>query len=64
MNGKARLLDGKGNLVGIGNQTRGNLFYLNLTKSSFFLAQVEESWLLFSIVPQPCKLFPENSKKL
>ena len=30
MNGKARLLDGKGNLVGTGNQTIGNLFYLDL----------------------------------
>ena len=28
MNGKARLLDGKGNLVGTSNQTKHNLFYL------------------------------------
>ena len=34
MNGKAKLLDGKGNLVGTGNQTKGNLLYLDLTKSS------------------------------
>ena len=33
MNGKDKLLDGKGNLVGTGNQTKGNLFYLDLTKS-------------------------------
>ena len=45
MNGKARLLDGKGNLVGTGNQTKGNLLYLDLTDSSCFLAHVEESWL-------------------
>ena len=45
MNGKAKLLDGKGNLVGTGRQKKGNLFYLDLTKSSCFIAQVEESWL-------------------
>ena len=28
MNEKAKLLDGKGNLVGSSNQTKGNLFYL------------------------------------
>ena len=27
MNRKAKLLDGKGNLVGSSNQTKGNLFY-------------------------------------
>ena len=45
MNGKAKLLDGKGNQVGSGNQTKGNLFYLDLSESSCFIAQVEESWL-------------------
>ena len=45
MNGKAKLLDGKGNLVGFGNQTKGNLFYLDLNESLCFIAQVEESWL-------------------
>ena len=30
MNGKAKLLDGKGNLVQFGNQTKGNLFYLDI----------------------------------
>ena len=30
MNGKARLLDDKGNLIGLGKQTKGNLFYLDL----------------------------------
>ena len=30
MNGKAKLLDGKGNLARSGNQTIGNLFYLDL----------------------------------
>ena len=34
MNGKAKLLDGKGNLVGTGRQRKGNLFYLDLTESS------------------------------
>ena len=43
MNGKDKLLDGKGNLVGSGNQTKVNLFYLDLSKSSYFIAQVEES---------------------
>ena len=42
MNGKDKLLDGKGNLVGIGKKTKGNLFYLDLTESSCFIAQVEE----------------------
>ena len=41
MNGKAKLLDGKGNLVWIGNQTKVNLFYLDLTESSHFLVEVE-----------------------
>ena len=45
MNGKAKFLHGKENLVGIGNQTKCNIFYLDLTESSCFLAQVEESWL-------------------
>ena len=45
MNGKEKMLDGKGNLIGTGNQTKGNLFYLDLAKSSCFLAQVEEIWL-------------------
>ena len=43
MNGKAKLLDGKGNLVGFGNQTKDNLFYLYLSEISCFIAQVEES---------------------
>ena len=43
MNGKAKLLDGKGNLVGSGNQIKGNLFYLDLSESSCFIAQAEES---------------------
>ena len=43
MNGKAKLLDGKGNLVGFGKQTKGNQFYLNLNESSCFISQVEES---------------------
>ena len=42
MNGKAQLLDGKGNLVGSSNQTKGNLFYLDLSKSSCFIAQLEK----------------------
>ena len=33
MNGKAKLLDGKGNLVGSSKQTKGNLFYLDLSES-------------------------------
>ena len=45
MNGKAKLLDGKGNLVGSGKQTKDNLFYLDLSEISCFIAQVEESWL-------------------
>ena len=45
MNGKAKLLDGKGNLVGSNNQTKGNLSYLYLSTSSSFISQVEEKWL-------------------
>ena len=45
MDGKAKLMDSKGNLVGFGRQTKGNLFYLDLSESSCFIAQVEESWL-------------------
>ena len=41
MNGKYKLSDGKGNLVGTRNQTKGNLFYLDLTKSKCLLYQVE-----------------------
>lgn len=44
-NGKAKLLDGKENPVGTGNQTKGNLFYLDLTKNTCLLAQIEEIWL-------------------
>ena len=45
MNGKAKLLDGKGNLVGTSNQTKGNLFYLDLSNSSCFLTHAKESWI-------------------
>ena len=45
MNGKARLLDDKGNLIGSGMQTKSNLFYLDLGDFSCFISQVEESWL-------------------
>ena len=45
MNGQAKLLDGKGNLVESRKQTKGNLFYLDLNDSSCFIAQVEESQL-------------------
>ena len=45
INVKAKLLDRKGNLVGSGKQTKGNLFYLDLSKSSYLISQVEESWL-------------------
>ena len=43
MNGEAKLLDDKGNLVGLGKQTKGNLFYLDLGEWSCFISQVEES---------------------
>ncbi len=43
MNVKAKLLDGKGNLVGFGKKMKGNLFYLDLSESSCFIAQVKES---------------------
>ena len=45
MKGKAKILDGKGNLVGTRNQTKGNLLYLDLIEISCFIAQVEESRL-------------------
>ena len=45
MNGKERLLDDKGNLIGLGKQTKGNLFCLDLGDCLCFIAQVEESWL-------------------
>ena len=45
MNGKAKFLDGKGNLVGSSNQIKGNIFYLDLNESSCFIFQVEEFWL-------------------
>ena len=43
MNGMVKLLDGKGNLVGSGKQTKGNLFYFDLSESSCFISQVEGS---------------------
>ena len=50
MDGKARLLDRKGKLIGSGKQTKGNLFYLELGDCSCFIAQVEESWLWHKIL--------------
>ena len=41
MNGKAKLLDDKGNLIGLEKKTKGNLFYLDLGECSCFIAQVE-----------------------
>ena len=43
MDGKAKLLDEKENLVGFGKQKKGNLFYPDLNESSCFIDQVEES---------------------
>ena len=45
MNGKARLLDDKGNMIGSGKKKKGNLFYLDLGDCSCFISQVEKSWL-------------------
>ena len=45
MHGKARLLDDKGKLIGLGKQTKGNMFYLDPGDCSYFIAQIEESWL-------------------
>ena len=42
MNGKAKLLDGKGNLVKSCKPTKGNIFYLDLSGSSCSIAKVEE----------------------
>ena len=50
MDGKARLLDSKGKLIGSDKQTKGNLFYLELGECSCFIAQVEESWLWHKIL--------------
>ena len=44
-NCKAKLLDDKGNLIGLGKKTKGNLFYHELGECSCFINQVEESWL-------------------
>ena len=43
MHDKARLLDNKGKLIGLGNQAKGNLFYLDLSECSCFISQVEKS---------------------
>ena len=37
-------MDVKGNLVRLGKQTKGNLFYLDLNDCLCFIAQVEESY--------------------
>ena len=50
MNAKAKLMGGKENLVGSGNQEKGNLFYLDLIEISCFLAQVDDSWLWHKIM--------------
>ena len=44
MDGKAKLLNGKVNLVGFGKQTKASLFYLDLSESSCFIADIEEIW--------------------
>ena len=61
MNGKANLLDGKGNLVGSSKQIKGNLFYLDLSESSCFIAQVEEIWLWHKIL---CHVNFDNMVKI
>ena len=45
MHGKARLLDDKEKLIGLGKQKKGNLFYLDLGECSCFIDQVEEIWI-------------------
>ena len=44
MHGMVRVLDDKGKLIGLGKQTKGNLFYVDLGDCSCLIAQVEESW--------------------
>ena len=61
MDGKARLLDNKGKLIGLGKQTKGNLFYLELGDCSYFIAQVEESLLWHKIL---CHVNFDNMVKI
>jgi len=61
MHGKAWLLDDKGNMIGLGKEIKGNLFYLDLGDCSCLIAQLEESWLWHK---RPCHVNFDNLVKI
>ena len=42
---KAKIFDATSELIGSGEQTRGNLFYLDLSKETCMIAQLDNIWL-------------------
>ena len=44
-NEKAKIYDANGELVGNGDQTRGNMFYLDMNDSTCLVVQFDDVWL-------------------
>jgi hypothetical protein len=44
-NRKTKIYDATGELIGSGDQIRGNLFYLDLSEDTCLLAQFKDIWL-------------------
>ena len=42
---KARICDVKGELIGSGDKTRGNLFYLDMTSETCLMVKFDDVWL-------------------
>lgn len=49
----AKIYDEDGNLIGKGDQTRGNLFYLNLDDAACHVAKIDDVWLWHKRLCQP-----------
>ena len=44
-NKKTKIYDTTGELIGSGDQTRGNLFYLDLSEDTYLFSQFGDVWL-------------------
>ena len=44
-NKKTKIYDTNGKLIGSGDQTRGNLFYLDMNDGTFLVVEFDDVWL-------------------
>ena len=46
---KDKIYDANGELIGSGDQTRGNLFYLDISEATWLVVQFDDMWLWHKI---------------